>query len=83
MNKHVIDNYLNIHGTACYVCHKYVKKINQFTIIILLCSTILLTIAIDRALLVICRSTCLHECGNARKKMDIAATCYVYSTLLH
>ena len=22
MNKHVIDNYLNIHGTACYVCEK-------------------------------------------------------------
>ena len=60
----------------------YVKKINQFTIIILLCSTVMLTIAIDSCLLFADRHVCTNV-ENARKEMDIAATCYVYSTLLH
>ena len=32
-------------------------------------------------LLVICRSTCVHECAIARNEKDIAATCYAYSTM--
>ena len=38
----------------------YVKKVNQSTIIILLCSTIVLTIAIDSCLLFADRDVCLN-----------------------
>ena len=45
----------------------YVKKINQFTIIILLCSTILLTIAIDSCLLFADRHVCTNVEMEGRK----------------
>ena len=45
----------------------YVKKINQFTIIILLCSTILLTIAIDSCVLFADRHVCTNVEMQGRK----------------